>query len=80
MRKDLLAAAAILTLLGVSSARAEETTVIHRDAPDTVVVDRPAAESKSVTVKDHGDGCVSKTVRKENSDGDSKTVHKETCD
>ena len=79
MRKDLLAAAAILTLFGISSVQAE-TTVIKRDAPDAVVVDRPASESKSVTVKDHGDGCVSKTVRKENDVGDSKTVHKESCD
>ncbi|MDP4021337.1 hypothetical protein Q8W71_01770 [Methylobacterium sp. NEAU 140] len=76
MRNALLATAALLALSGAASA---ETTVIRRDGPD-VVVDRPATESKSVTVRDRGDGCVSKTVRKENDMGDTKTVHKETCD
>ncbi|GEO99387.1 hypothetical protein [Methylobacterium haplocladii] len=77
MRKTLLAAATTLTLLGVSAVQAQ-TTVIERR--DDVVVDRPSTESKSVTVKEHGDGCVSKTVRKENDAGDTKTVKKETCD
>ena len=76
MRNALLATAALFALSGAASA---ETTVIRRDGPD-VVVDRPATESKSVTVRDRGDGCVSKTVRKENDMGDTKTVHKETCD
>jgi hypothetical protein len=31
-------------------------------------------------VHDHGDGCVTKTVRKATDMGDSKTVKKETCD
>ncbi|GJE62219.1 hypothetical protein [Methylobacterium trifolii] len=79
MRRSLLAAGAVLTLLGVSNVQAQ-TTVIEREGPDRVVVDRPAAESKSVTVREHGDGCVSKTVKKENADGDRTTVHKETCD
>lgn len=79
MRTSLLAAAAALTLFAISSVQAE-TTVIQRDAPDTVVVDRPSTESKSVTVKDHGDGCTSKTVSKENDVGDRKTVTKESCD
>jgi hypothetical protein len=79
MRNHLIIAASALTLFSAAAVKAE-TTVIKRDAPDTVVVDRPSTESKSVTVKDHGDGCVSKTVRKENDAGDSKTVHKETCD
>jgi hypothetical protein len=77
MRQSLLAAAAVMTLFGISAVQAQ-TTVIERR--DEVVVDRPSTESKSVTVKDHGDGCVSKTVRKENDAGDSKTVKKETCD
>ncbi len=77
MRHSLLAAAATLSLLGISAVQAQ-TTVIERR--DDVVVDRPSTESKSVTVKDHGDGCVSKTVRKENDAGDTKTVKKETCD
>ena len=73
MRHTLLAAAALLSLGAAAQA---QTTVIERDRP-AVVVDRPASESKSVTVHDHGDGCVSKTVRKENEMGDSKTVKKE---
>ncbi|SFM37499.1 hypothetical protein [Methylobacterium pseudosasicola] len=76
MRTTLLAAAALLSLGAAAQA---QTTVIERDRP-AVVVDRPATESKSVTVHDHGDGCVTKTVRKENETGDSKTVKKETCD
>ncbi|AYO85520.1 MULTISPECIES: hypothetical protein [Methylobacterium] len=76
MRHTLLAAAALLSLGAAAQA---QTTVIERDRP-AVVVDRPASESKSVTVHDHGDGCVSKTVRKENEMGDSKTVKKESCD
>jgi hypothetical protein len=53
--------------------------VIERDRP-AVVVDRPASESKSVTVHDHGVGCVTKTVRKENDMGDTRTGKRETCD
>lgn len=76
MRQMFLATAALLSL-GVAAQA--QTTVIERDRP-AVVVDRPASESKSVTVHDHGDGCVTKTVRKEDEMGDSKTVKKETCD
>ncbi|MCJ2071584.1 hypothetical protein MKK75_22750 [Methylobacterium sp. J-030] len=76
MRTALLATAALLSVC--ASARAQ-TTVIERDRP-AVVVDRPAAESKSVTIHEHGDGCTTKTVHKENDMGDSKTVKKESCD
>ncbi|CAM3095730.1 MULTISPECIES: hypothetical protein [Methylobacterium] len=76
MRQMFLATAALLSLGAAAQA---QTTVIERDRP-AVVVDRPASESKSVTVHDHGDGCVTKTVRKEDEMGDSKTVKKETCD
>ncbi|MHB2209976.1 hypothetical protein [Methylobacterium sp. CM6257] len=76
MRKTLLTTAALLSLCAAAQA---QTTVIERDRP-AVVVEHPASESKSVTVRDHGDGCVTKTVRKENDMGDSKTVKKETCD
>ena len=80
MRKSLLAAAAILTLAGVSGASAQ-TTVIERDAPDRVVVDRPATTSSTtVERREHLDGCASKTVTKENDMGDRKTVTKEACD
>jgi hypothetical protein len=76
MRQMFLATAALLSLGAAAQA---QTTVIERDRP-AVVIDRPASESKSVTVHDHGDGCVTKTVRKEDEMGDSKTVKKETCD
>ncbi len=80
MRKSLLAAAAILTLAGVSGASAQ-TTVIERDAPDRVVVDRPATTSSTtVERRERSDGCASKTVTKENDMGDRKTVTKENCD
>ncbi|GLS56761.1 hypothetical protein [Methylobacterium gregans] len=57
-----------------------ETTVIRRDAPDTVVVDRPAVERKTVETRETSDGCASKTVSKTNEYGDRKTVTKESCD
>ncbi|AWN44607.1 hypothetical protein [Methylobacterium durans] len=79
MRNQLLAAATLLTLLGAQAATAE-TTVIRRDAPDTVVVDRPSTERKTVETRETGDGCASKTVSKTNEYGDRKTVHKESCD
>ncbi|WP_336486533.1 hypothetical protein [Methylobacterium nigriterrae] len=79
MRNQLLAAVALLTIVGAQAATAE-TTVIRRDAPDTVVVDRPATEHKTVETRESGDGCRSKTVSKTNELGDRKTVHKESCD
>ncbi|MCJ2032215.1 hypothetical protein MKK50_22890 [Methylobacterium sp. J-043] len=80
MRKSLLAAAALLTLAGASGAVAQ-TTVIERDAPDRVVVDRaPSSSSTTVERREHSDGCSSKTVTKENDMGDRKTVTKENCD
>ncbi len=78
MRNALLATAAILTLSSVSAVA--QTTVITRDKPADVVVDRSTTESKTVTERDHGDGCSSKTVSKENDLGDRKTVTKESCD
>ncbi|KAB1073887.1 hypothetical protein [Methylobacterium planeticum] len=79
MRTSLLTAASLFTILGVQAATAE-TTVIRRDAPDTVVVDRPATEHKSVETRETSDGCASKTVSKTNEYGDKKTVTKESCD
>ncbi|WP_430912962.1 hypothetical protein [Methylobacterium sp. sgz302541] len=80
MRTPILAAAAVISLLGVQGAFAE-TTVIHRDAPDTVVVDRPATTSSTTVEKhEHADGCRSKTVTRTNDEGDRKTVTKESCD
>lgn len=79
MRKDLVAAVAVLTALGLSTAQAQ-TTVIEKSSPDTVVVDRPAGESTTVEKHEHSDGCSSKSVTKENDLGDRKTVTKESCD
>ncbi|GAB6845016.1 hypothetical protein HNR00_004404 [Methylorubrum rhodinum] len=80
MRNTLLAAAA-LTLAGLTGAGAQ-TTVIERDAPDRVVVDRPATTSSTTVERRESTttGCSSKTVTKENDMGDRKTVTKETCD
>ncbi|GAC1330828.1 MAG: hypothetical protein NVSMB26_08600 [Beijerinckiaceae bacterium] len=70
------------SLLSIGCAYAEETTVIHRDAPPPavgVVVGAPAAEHRSTTVTTGGVGCETKTVHKENDLGDSKTVKKTDC-
>lgn len=79
MRSPILFALALATLAGASAAQAE-TTVIRRDAPDTVVVDRPSTETRTVERRESSDGCSSKTVTKENELGDRKTVTKESCD
>ena len=77
MRYSIIAAA----LLAMAGAAAQaQTTIIERDAPDRVVVDRPASESRTVERRETSDGCRSKTVTKENEDGDRKTVTKESCD
>lgn len=73
--------AAALLLAGLTPHfAAAQTTVIERDRPDTVVVDRPSTERKTVETRESSDGCSSKTVRKTNDMGDSKTVTKESCD
>lgn len=77
MRRDILAAAAVLTLFGVSGAAAQ-TTVIERDRP-AVVIDRDV-DSRTVVERDRDVDCSTKTVTKENELGDRKTVTKETCD
>lgn len=78
MRYSILAAA-LLTVSGAAVAQAQ-TTIIERDAPDRVVVDRPASESRTVERRETSDGCRSKTVTRENEDGDRKSVTKESCD
>ena len=78
MRYSILAAA-LLTITGAVAAQAQ-TTIIERDAPDRVVVDRPSSESRTVERRETSDGCRSKTVTKENEDGDRKSVTKESCD
>ncbi|WP_264049212.1 hypothetical protein [Methylobacterium flocculans] len=79
MRTPILFALTLATLCGASAVQAE-TTVIRRDAPETVVVDRPSSESRTVERRESSDGCSSKTVTKENELGDRKTVTKESCD
>ena len=79
MRSPILFVLTLATLAGASAAQAE-TTVIRRDAPDTVVVDRPSSETRTVERRESSDGCSSKTVTKENELGDRKTVTKESCD
>lgn len=79
MRKVLLAAATIAGLLGVSAALAE-TTIIKRDVPSEVVIEKPASETTTTTTEDHGDGCTTSSKTKENDLGERKTVTKEECD
>ncbi|KQP51751.1 hypothetical protein ASG40_05875 [Methylobacterium sp. Leaf399] len=74
-----IVAATLLALAGASAAQAQ-TTIIERDAPDRVIVDRPASETRTIERRESADGCRSKTVTKENEDGDRKTVTKESCD
>lgn len=71
MLKVMLLAA---TMLGTGTAFADDV-VIHRDGADA-----PPAASTTVEKHDSGDGCQSKTVHKENDEGDSKTVQKSNCD
>ncbi|WP_026597141.1 hypothetical protein [Methylobacterium sp. 77] len=79
MRHHILATAALLTLFGASAVQAQ-TTIIERDAPDRVIVDRPASESRTVETRESGDGCRTKSVTRENDEGDRKTVTRESCD
>ena len=79
MRHCLPAAALLLAGLTPQIATAQ-TTIIERDRPDTVVVDRPVSERKTVETRETSDGCSSKTVTKTNDLGDRKTVTKESCD
>jgi hypothetical protein len=93
MLRNLAAGTLLLLAAGTMGARAEETTVIHRDVtpdagvtvvhPGDVTIERH--DGPDVTVErrsstDTGPGCTSTTVHKQNDDGDSKTVKKESCD
>ncbi|ACL59038.1 hypothetical protein [Methylobacterium nodulans] len=73
-----LAPLAALAALTAVPALAEDVTVIRRDAPpaerSTVIEKRSVESTGSVG------GCETKTVRKENEFGDSKTVRSERCD
>lgn len=61
-----------VSVLGFSTAYADEVVVHHDDDGPTV--------SKTVEHRSTSDGCESKTVHKEADNGDSKTIHKTNCD
>ena len=76
------AAITLATLLATTMVvAAEETTVIRRQSTPTVTIEKgsPTVVERRVETS-RSSGCESKTVRKENELGESKTVHKETCD
>ena len=86
MRISILAGSAIAALAlaptaFMTSARAQ-TTVIKRDAPDVVIErrDAPTVVEKRTVESRGSTGCTSKTTKKTNEFGDTKTVSKESCD
>lgn len=72
-------AAILVTLVGAGAAQAQ-TTIIEREVPERVIVERPASESRTVETRETRDGCRVKTVTRENDEGDRKSVTRETCD
>ncbi|AWB22841.1 hypothetical protein DA075_19625 [Methylobacterium currus] len=73
-----LATLATLAALVTVPALAEDVTVIRRD---TAPVERSTViEKRSVESTGSVGGCETKTVKKTNELGDSKTVHSERCD
>lgn len=77
MRNLLLVSAGLVALCGVSgTASAEETVVRSESRPGVAVEHREGVVEKNVTTSTD---CGSKTVHKEDSAGNSKTVHKEGC-
>ena len=66
-------------LAGIQAAAAR-TAVIERRAPDAIVVDRPATESRTVETRESSAGCSTKTVTSTSDEGDRRTVRKERCD
>lgn len=77
MKAYLLAAGLVAGF--VVPAFADETTVVkeHHDGDHGVEVGVPGVAGVHVG---GSEGCESKTVHKENDEGDSKTVHKTNCD
>lgn len=77
MKQLLVATAAFAALL--VPAFADETVVKehHDNDGPGIAVKVPAP---GVEVRDREGDCTSKTVHKENDEGDSKTVHKTNCD
>ncbi|MFH6783747.1 MULTISPECIES: hypothetical protein [Methylobacterium] len=73
-----LATLATLAALVTVPAMAEDVTVIRRDSAP---VERSTViEKRSVESTGSVGGCETKTVKKTNEYGDSKTVHSERCD
>ena len=76
MRKFAMAGAGMIALFGIATAAtAEETVVKSESRPGVAVEHREGVVEKSISSTD----CGSKTVHKEDSAGNSKTVHKEGC-
>lgn len=74
MLKSLCLSAALVLCAGTAFA---DEVIIHRDSTD---VAPPPSSSTTVETHHSDDGCASKTVHKENDEGDSKTVTKSNCD
>ena len=79
MRRPILAMAVLLALFGAQSVQAQ-TTIIEREAPERIIVERPSTETRTVETRESADGCRTKSVTRENDEGDRKTVTRETCD
>jgi hypothetical protein len=67
---------AIAVLFGAGAALAEETTIIRRDKPADVTIEKRSVETTGTLATE----CKSKTVQKQNEFGETKTVHKEKCE
>jgi hypothetical protein len=73
MRKVLISLMVASGALFIGSSAFADETVVVPGGP-------PPAEHHEVTVEHHNDGdCHTKTVHKENDEGDSKTVQKTDC-
>jgi hypothetical protein len=79
MRQSILTTAALLTLFGASAVQAQ-TTIIEREVPERVIVERPESETRTIETRETRDGCRVKSVTRENEEGDRKTVTRESCD
>ncbi len=85
MIRTTIVAAAFAALAGTAAWATETTTTTTTEsAPSTSVTvehSQPSVvEHHEVTTGTVSSDCKSKTVKKENEMGDTKTVHKEKCD
>lgn len=78
MRKTLITSIGLMALVSISTSIKAEETVIRSESSPSVTVERRegVVESRNVTTSSD---CGSKTVHKEDSAGNSATVHKEGC-